>query len=132
MNGLVFIVPNVVDLLWAGRSDTIQLVSIGSISKPFLPLSKFHSISNHDNNDNNDNNDNQHVSSPSSVHHDPASLLNISSNDNYLASVDYRYSSPEHTGRTGNPIDTRSVILYKLTYLILLINYLLFYLFGYL
>lgn len=111
MEGLVFMVPNVLDLVWAGRSETIQLVSVGSISKPSIaissnkhtsPVSQVKGIKQQNGRDND--------GSPTPSLQDDISRMTM--NDNHLASVDYRYSSPEHTGRTGNPIDTRSVILF--------------------
>lgn len=87
LHGLVFISPDIYDLVWAGRSDTVHLVSIGAISKATRA-------------------DMNLSTSPR-----PSQSV-LPSEPSELFGVDYRYSSPEHTGRTGNPIDQRSDIFH--------------------
>eukprot|EP00026_Physarum_polycephalum_P000069 Phypoly_transcript_00069.p1 GENE.Phypoly_transcript_00069~~Phypoly_transcript_00069.p1 ORF type:complete len:1500 (+),score=218.75 Phypoly_transcript_00069:162-4661(+) len=88
MGGLVFVSPSISDLIWTGRSDSIQLVSVGLI----CPVSTI----------------NPKLQSTDIYGLTETGLKSLSPSTS--VGIDYRYSSPEHTGRTGNPIDSRSDI----------------------
>jgi hypothetical protein len=116
--GLVFVSPSISDLIWTGKSESIQLVSVGlirpvtSVNQPRLQGGEIRELS-------------MipflllfsKVSLSFSHHYHLFLIFNLAEysleeiSPSNSVGIDYRYSSPEHTGRTGNPIDSRSGIL---------------------